>query len=131
MNAESAPSPGAPRSGWFANRPLAMKFGVLVGTVVVSLGAVLGSVLIGDAAKSEASTELSNLNQAKSLVLQLDTRASELKVDGFKALVRPDPTEQLTELADDIATPEGMLAELDTIPLTGASADAVDGLAES
>ena len=29
------------------------------------------------------------------LVLQLDTRASELKVDGFKALVREDPAEQL------------------------------------
>ena len=61
----------------------------------------------------------------------MDTRASELKVDGFKALVREDPTEQLTELADDIATPEGLLAELDTIQLTGDSAETVAGLAES
>jgi methyl-accepting chemotaxis protein len=121
----------APRSGWFANRPLAVKFGILVGTTVVSLGSVLGAVLIGDAAKQDASSELSNLNRAQSLVLQLDTRASELKVDGFKALVRPEPKEQLAELADDIATPEGMLAELETVPLTGDSAAAVDGLAES
>jgi methyl-accepting chemotaxis protein len=131
MNGQTAPNTGAPRGGWFANRPLAVKFGVLVGTTVVSLGAVLGTVLIGDAAKKDASTELGNLNRAQALVLQLDTRASELKVDGFKTLVRPEPEDQLSELADDIATPEGMLAELDTISLTGDSAAAVDGLAES
>jgi methyl-accepting chemotaxis protein len=108
-----------------------MKFGVLVGTTVVSLGTVLTAVLVGDAAKEEASTELGHLNQAQALVLQLDTRASELKVDGFKSIVRPVPAEQLAELADDIATPEGMLAELAGIPLTGASAEAVDGLAGS
>jgi methyl-accepting chemotaxis protein len=132
MTAQPAPLPsGAPRSGWFANRPLAVKFSILVSTVVLSLGAVLGSVLIGDATKSAASIEVGHVHEAEALVLQLDTRASELKVDGFKALVRPDPTEQLAELADDIATPEGLLAELDAIPLTGASAEAVDGLAES
>jgi methyl-accepting chemotaxis protein len=124
------PQSGAPRSGWFADRPLPVKFGVLVGTVVVSLGSVVGSVLIGDAEKQDASAELGNLNHAESLILQLDTRASELKVDGFKALVRPDPIEQLAELKDDIATPEGMLVELDAIPLSGDSAAAVDGLAE-
>ena len=126
--------PALPRCaarGWFSNRSLGVKFGVLVGTVVVSLGAVVGSVLVGNSVKKDASAELANLNQAEALVLQLDTRASELKVDGFKAIVRPDPTEQLSELADDIATPEAMLAELDTIPLTGESAEAVAGLEES
>ena len=38
-------------------------------------------------------------------MLQLDTRASELKVDGYKALVRPNPADQLEELAGDIDTP--------------------------
>ena len=60
----------------------------------------------------EASAELDDLEHAEELVLQLDTRASELKVDGFKALVRENPDEQLAELADDIATPEELLAEL-------------------
>ena len=76
-------------------------------------------------------TSSRTLNQAQALVLQLDTRASELKVDGFKALVRENPAEQLTELADDIATPEAMLAELATIELTGESATTVAALEES
>ena len=125
-------SPAVPRrAGWFADRRLSTKFGVLVGTVVISCGGVLGSMLIGDAAKEDASTELGHLNQAAALVLQLDTRASELKVDGYKALVRPDPAEQLPELADDIATPEGLLAELSKIHLEGESADAVAALQDS
>jgi methyl-accepting chemotaxis protein len=119
------------RSGWFANRPLAVKFMILIGVVVLAFGGLLTSVLIGNGSVHEANVELANLNEAEKLVLQLDTRASELKVDGFKAISREDPAAQLAELADDIATPEEMLAELATIPLTGASADAVAGLAES
>ena len=54
-------------------------------------------------------------------MLQIDTRASELKVDGYKALVRHEPADELEELADDIATPQAMIAELHGIPLTGDS----------
>ena len=43
--------------------------------------------------------------------MQLDTRASELKVDGYKALVRSDPEAQLEELAGDIATAEELIAD--------------------
>ncbi|TFV87969.1 methyl-accepting chemotaxis protein [Blastococcus sp. CT_GayMR16] len=128
----TAPSPAAQRrSGWFANRPLAVKFGVLVAAVALAFGGVLGSMLIGNAAVHDANAELAHLNQAEKLVLQLDTRASELKVDGFKTITRDNPSEQLPELADDIATPEGMLEELATIPLTGPAAEPVAGLADS
>jgi methyl-accepting chemotaxis protein len=90
-------------------------------------------MIVGNAAVTAASDEVRHLNQAEKLVLQLDTRASELKVDGFKAIVREDPSEQLSELADDIATPEAMLAELDGIHLSDAppAADAVAALSES
>ncbi|MGY1803295.1 methyl-accepting chemotaxis protein [Blastococcus sp. SYSU D00922] len=125
-----SPAPGR-RSGWFADRPLAVKFGVLLAAVVLALGGVLGAVLIGNADVHEANTDLAHLNEAQELVLQLDTRASELKVDGFKTITRENPAEQLPELADDIATPEAMLAELDTIPLTGAAAESVAGLSEA
>jgi methyl-accepting chemotaxis protein len=111
-----SPSP-AGRAGWFANRPLAVKFGILVGVVLLAFGNVLVSVLIGNANVREANAELDHVSRAEQLVLQLDTRASELKVDGFKALVRENPSEQLAELADDIATPEALLAELGTIHL--------------
>ncbi|MGY2127917.1 methyl-accepting chemotaxis protein [Blastococcus sp. SYSU DS0617] len=131
MNASpSSPGPGR-RAGWFADRPLAVKFGVLSGTVVLALGGVLAAVVTGNAAVHDANHELAQLNHAQELVLQLDTRASELKVDGFKTLVREDPAVQLQELADDIATPEAMLAELETIPLQGPAAGITAGLEES
>ncbi|SDG00233.1 methyl-accepting chemotaxis sensory transducer with TarH sensor, partial [Blastococcus aurantiacus] len=131
MTSTAAPPPAPRRAGWFANRPLAVKFGLLVGVIVLAFGGLLTAVLVGNSAVRTANTDLRHLNEAEELVLQLDTRASELKVDGFKTLVRSDPAAQLTELADDIATPEGMLAELATIPLAGVAAESVDGLAGS
>ncbi|MBN1094539.1 methyl-accepting chemotaxis protein [Blastococcus sp. TML/M2B] len=126
-----APPRAARRTGWFADRPLAVKFGVLIGVVVLALAGLVGAALLGNAAVRDGSSELAHLNEAGELVLQLDTRASELKVDGFKAAVRPDPEAQLEELAEDIATPEALLAELAQVPLTGDAAAAVDGLATS
>ncbi|CCG05748.1 Putative Methyl-accepting chemotaxis protein [Blastococcus saxobsidens DD2] len=108
-----------------------MKFGILVGVVVLAFSGLVTAVLVGNASVQDANTELRYLNEAEELVLQLDTRASELKVDGFKTIVRADPEAQLAELADDIATPEGMLAELATIPITGPAAESVAGLADS
>ncbi|SOC52186.1 methyl-accepting chemotaxis protein [Blastococcus aggregatus] len=127
----TVPSRVPRRSGWFADRPLAMKFGVLLSAVALACGGVLGSMLVGNASVRDASSELARLNEAQALVLQLDTRASELKVDGFKALVRENPADQLSELTDDIATPQAMLEQLAPIELTGDSADAVAGLADS
>ena len=125
------PSPDAPRrAGWFADRPLAVKFGLLVGAVLLAFGNVLVTVLIGNGNVREANTELDHISRAAQLVLQLDTRASELKVDGYKALVREVPAEQLAELADDIETPEALLAELAEVPLADVSpaGQAVDEL---
>ncbi|WP_040338834.1 methyl-accepting chemotaxis protein [Candidatus Blastococcus massiliensis] len=131
MNSTAPLSAAGRRSGWFADRPLAVKFGILTGSVVLACGGMLASSLVGNAAVRDASTELAQLEKAQELVLQIDTRASELKVDGYKATVRPDPAAQLEELAEDIATPEGLLAELTTIELTGQSAETVAGLGES
>ena len=106
----TALSPAAQRrSGWFADRPLAVKFGVLLRHPSPSrCGGVVGSMLIGNANVRATETELTNLNHAQSLVLQIDTRASELKVDGYKALVRPNAADELEELAGDIETPQGL-----------------------
>ncbi|MFD2092619.1 methyl-accepting chemotaxis protein [Blastococcus deserti] len=133
MNARPAPATGASASGWFANRPLAVKFGVLIGVVVLAFGNLLLSVLNGNASVREAEAELGHVTHAEAIVLQLDTRASELKVDGYKALVREDPSEQLAELADDIATPEELLEELSTIHLADVppAAEAVGALMDT
>jgi methyl-accepting chemotaxis protein len=131
MSARAVSLPAARSAGWFADRPLAVKLGVLVGVVVLAFVGVLAAVLVGNGAVREATTQVQELADAETLVLQLDTRASELKVDGFKALVRDVPAEQLAELADDIATPEALLDELGGIELDGAAAEAVAGLAGS
>ena len=125
------PSTPGRRPSWFADRSLAAKFGILLTVVVLAFGGVLAAVLVGNSDVRAANAKLDALNRARALVLQLDTRASELKVDGFKAIVRQDPEAQLQELADDIATPEAMLVELDEIELTGESATTVAALAES
>ena len=133
VSTSSLPRAGTKRARWFANRTLAVKFGILVGVVFLAFGNVLVSVLTGNASVRAANEELAHVSHAEMLVLQLDTRASELKVDGFKALVREVPAEQLSELADDIATPEALLAELDEIHLDDApaAAEAVATLSES
>ena len=100
MSTGSLPPPAAGRAGWFADRPLAQKFGVLVGVVVLAFAGLISVVLIGNGTVRDATAEVQDLADAETLVLQLDTRASELKVDGFKALVRDVPADQLPELAD-------------------------------
>ena len=55
----------------------------------------------------------------------------QLKVDGYKSVVREVPADQLPELADDIATPQDLLSQLSTIALTGDAAEAVAGVQSS
>ncbi|MGK5114916.1 HAMP domain-containing protein, partial [Geodermatophilus sp. CPCC 205506] len=131
MPSSPATAPPPRGSSWFADRPLGVKFGILVGVVVMAFTGLLGAVLIGNATVRQLNAEMAALQHAQALVLQVDTRASELKVDGFKSLVRETPAEQLTELADDVATPVALLAELDTIELTGDAASAVADLQAS
>src|SRR5690606_31022188 len=80
---------GAPArsSGWFANRPLVVKFGILLAVVSLAFAGLLGATLISNASVHELTHQQENLVAAQTLVLQLDTRASELKVDAFKAMV--------------------------------------------
>ena len=125
------PPAGPKKAGWFANRPLAVKFGTLTGVVVVAFGGVLFTMVTGNSEVREVSQRMASYEHAYGLVLQLDTRASELKVDGFKSLVRENPEEQLAELADDIATPTELMAELTEIELDGENAAAVADLGAS
>ena len=103
------PPPAAPRrSGWFADRPLTVKFGILLGVIGARRAAAsLGSMLVGNSGCDAADESSAHLNQAEELVLQLDTRASELKVDGYKASSGRTPPSSCRSSADDIATPEG------------------------
>jgi len=91
VSSADIPQPAGRSPGWFANRPLAVKFGILIGVTLLTFGGLLTAVLIGNAGVRTSAQESKVFNDAESLVLQLDTRSSELKVDGFKTLVRPQP----------------------------------------
>jgi len=58
------------------------------------------SILMGSRVRNFQNQERM-YQQAQQLVRELDTRASELKVDGYKALLEPKPKDELAELADD------------------------------
>ena len=119
------------RAGWFADRRLAVKFALLVSVVVLAFAVLLTTLIASNAAVSRAHHETARLNDAEGLVLQLDTRASEFKVDAFRALVSSTPADELANLADDEATATGLLDELAAIPLEGESAEAVAELRDS
>ena len=63
--------------------------------------------------------------RAQLLIRQLDTRASELKVDGYKAAVRPDPAKEKAELTDDTAKITTLLTELSALSLPAPQAEQV------
>jgi methyl-accepting chemotaxis protein len=83
---------------------------------------VLTSVIIGGVAVQGAGTSKSDahaaeqLAQASSLLHALDTRASELKVDGLKATIK-DPKAIQADVADDQATARGIMADLGKLDL--------------
>ncbi|MGY2079015.1 methyl-accepting chemotaxis protein [Modestobacter sp. SYSU DS0657] len=114
----AASSPHRSRAG-FADLRLAVRFGVLLGVVAVAFAALLTTTLIAHGVVREESQAEVALSDARALVLQLDTRASELKVDALKALVSADPRVQLADLADDTARTEELLAQLAAVPLGG------------
>jgi len=95
------------------------KLTLLAGVGLLATVAVATVAVVGVSGVRTAQEEYGKAAKAETLVLRLDTRASELKINGFKAIVRGDPAEQLTELAEDIAAPTEMLAELNAVGLTG------------
>ena len=107
--------------GLSVGRKLAALAGVGALSTVFVTGVTLNGLGNVDASTAEAQT----LGDAQALLLRLDTRSSELKVDGYKAAVREDATEQRAELADDTATAQGLLDELAALPLEGDLDEAV------
>ena len=65
VSTASLASPPSTRAGWFADRPLAVKFGLLIAAVVVALGGLLGSELLGGKRVHEAELELAGLEKAR------------------------------------------------------------------
>ncbi|WP_460460819.1 HAMP domain-containing protein, partial [Angustibacter peucedani] len=93
-------------------------------TALAGLGLVIsasvGAVAVqGLATVHQRTDELVQLEEARALSHRLDTRASELKVDAYKAVTYADPKPLLGDLDDDVATPRELLAALDALHLQG------------
>ena len=64
MGTVSSPSRTGRAPGWFANRPLAVKFAILIGVVFVAFAGVLTAVTVGDSNVQAANQQLDTLNKA-------------------------------------------------------------------
>jgi len=98
---------------WTVGRRLAAIAGIGVLTTLV----VGGTALQSAHQVSQEAAKANNLQEARALMHALDTRASELKVDGYKALTYKNPKPLLGDLGDDVATPRQLLQELSRVPL--------------
>lgn len=76
-----------------------------------------GLALLESRHVAELDVQLAEHNRAQSLTREIDTRASELKVDAYKAMLRSDPAEEKAELADDIAKLTSRVDALEALPL--------------
>ena len=91
---------------WTVGRKLTALAGIgLVTAATVGVVAVRGMSNV-----SAGEDSLVAYEQAVALSHAIDTRASELKVDGYKALTLKDTSTLLSDLADDIATPQDLIA---------------------
>jgi methyl-accepting chemotaxis protein len=101
-----------------------------------ALGAVglLGAVVTGGAGTlavsryNSLSVQLQSKTTAQNIIRELDTRASELKVDGYKAVVRPKAADEKAELADDSETITSRLQKLAALDLPAADRQRIDNL---
>ncbi len=115
MNAGSA----GRRAGWFGNLSMSAKFAVLGAALGLSATGIVGAAFTSSLRSADVGDELAVLNEANALVLQLDTRASELKVDAYSSLVRPDPQSEVANVVDDVAKVDALLGQLAALPLSG------------
>jgi methyl-accepting chemotaxis protein len=99
------------------NLTMGRRLGLLgaVGLAVAVVGGGMSLIALGRI--DEAQTDLREHGEAQRLLRELDTRSSELKVDGYKALLMPVPAEERAELADDTGKITERLDALDALDL--------------
>ena len=124
-----ADAPATPASG--RRFTVGRRLAVLAALGAASTLVVGGVTLVGVAQVEKDTQRVQSLTDARKLLLRLDTRSSELKVDAYKAAVRPDPAEQHSEVTEDTATAQGFLDELTALPLDGELATQVKALPQT
>jgi methyl-accepting chemotaxis protein len=100
-----------------ANLTMARRL-ALVGGIGLMVALVSGVIsLLALSRLNSINEEIEVHGTAQRLVRELDTRSSELKVDGYKALLMPVPAEERAELTDDTGKITERLDALDVLPL--------------
>jgi methyl-accepting chemotaxis protein len=108
-------------------RRLALLGGIGLAVAVVSnVAALLLSAQVRDLQDQER-----NHLKAAQLIRQLDTRASELKVDGYKALLSSTPADLRQDLTDDTQTVTDLFTELNALPLDPDDQQMVKGMQQA
>ena len=101
--------------------------------VITCIG-LASAVLVALVAWSGAGTVTHNAERtrthddARSLVEALDTRSSEIKVDGFKSVTLDDPTSAQADVADDTQKVADLIAQLHKLPLDPDDKAAIDDI---
>ncbi|WP_296606993.1 methyl-accepting chemotaxis protein, partial [Nocardioides sp.] len=98
---------------WTVGRRLA----AIAGIGVVTAGVVGGVALNGLHNADSDAESLAKWEDARSILHALDTRSSELKVDGLKSITYADNASIAQDVKDDIGTIDELLADLDAVGL--------------
>jgi methyl-accepting chemotaxis protein len=86
---------------------------VVIGTGLLTMLLVaMIAVRAATAVRADAFT-MRAAQEARAVVLALDTRSSELKVVGYKAVTVSDPHSAVADVTDDTAKVSALLAQLD------------------
>ncbi|WP_426506350.1 HAMP domain-containing protein [Dactylosporangium sp. McL0621] len=109
----------------FVDLPLWVKLTALVSASLLALCACLVVTLTSDRVADRTADRQQRLNAASALVLRLDRLASELKVSGLQAVVRPDPAAQASLLKTQEAEAGELLGQLKAMNLPSRLAGAV------
>ncbi|NLT56165.1 MAG: methyl-accepting chemotaxis protein [Actinomycetales bacterium] len=104
------------------------KLAVIGGTGLLAAAAVGGSSLLGLHQLNEVDDRIETHEQQRVLLRELDTRASELKVDAYKAMLMDTPKDELAELEDDSGKVAQKFGALSDLALDAEDREAVEEL---
>ncbi|MBJ7358813.1 methyl-accepting chemotaxis protein [Nocardioides sp.] len=110
-----------PQINWTVSKRISAiaALGILTTCIVGGVGIVEAKSAQQDSAKA------AEIDEALLTLRALDTRASELKVDGFKSVTLSDPTVAQADVADDTAQVEELVAELEAFDLASENEDQI------
>jgi methyl-accepting chemotaxis protein len=104
-------------NGALGRLSVALKLAVLVGIGLLVSGGVALTAALGSARVDAADGRAATLARADAELYHLDNRNSELKVDAYRAIVDDNRRQVQSDAADDIASVEERLAELEALAI--------------